>query len=447
MNKLHRVTLASVLASSLCISCSDDNESAASQTTDCGDCAANEQCLGGTCVRTTGGEPRPDASLGRDTASSARDSEPLDTVDTRPDEVDDSGDATDAAETADVGETQPDIPEIPPIAVAIDAPEMDSVFESGTVVEFIGLIGDERYTAGELSPEWSSNRDGVLAGGDVSETGRVSFSTDELSPGDHLITLTVDATDGNQGLATLQIGVCGWSETETFTDGLGLDEWRVFGDAVHDERGWLELTGNTRSRKGAIYNTGRPVLSGDIRLQLRIATGSCYEPGPCASTDGADGFAMSIFAATSEDELAAIVGAGHSGGGLGYGVSGDYGAMEVDGFHIEFDTYRNLFNGDTEFHSDPTAANHIAVTLDGDPGNHVLWTDFPTLEDNQWHQIDLEITGSHVTVDVDETTVIDDDVEGFDFKGGYIGFSGTTGYYTNYHRVDDLRVMQNCTVD
>ena len=41
-------------------------------------------------------------------------------------------------------------------------------------------------------------------------------------------------------------------------------------------------------------------------------------------------------------------------------------------------------------------------------------------------------------------TVIDQRVEGLDFKGGYIGFSGTTGYYTNFHRFDDLRTRPAC---
>jgi hypothetical protein len=30
------------------------------------------------------------------------------------------------------------------------------------------------------------------------------------------------------------------------------------------------------------------------------------------------------------------------------------------------------------------------------------------------------------------------------FRGGYIFFSGSTGYYTNYHRFDDLNVVHTC---
>ena len=28
---------------------------------------------------------------------------------------------------------------------------------------------------------------------------------------------------------------------------------------------------------------------------------------------------------------------------------------------------------------------------------------------------------------------------------GSAGFSGSTGYYYNYHRIDDLQIVQSCT--
>ncbi|MBL6976385.1 MAG: hypothetical protein ISR64_11680 [Deltaproteobacteria bacterium] len=33
-----------------------------------------------------------------------------------------------------------------------------------------------------------------------------------------------------------------------------------------------------------------------------------------------------------------------------------------------------------------------------------------------------------------------------DFRGGFIGYSGTTGYYMNQHGFDDLQILQECLV-
>ena len=37
-------------------------------------------------------------------------------------------------------------------------------------------------------------------------------------------------------------------------------------------------------------------------------------------------------------------------------------------------------------------------------------------------------------------------VPDFLFWGGYIGFTETTGFYTNYHRFDELQILQECWV-
>jgi len=55
--------------------------------------------------------------------------------------------------------------------------------------------------------------------------------------------------------------------------------------------------------------------------------------------------------------------------------------MEVNAFHIEFDTYYSEYNGDSELHTDPTPINHIGVMLNGDPGNHLLWAEIPGICD------------------------------------------------------------------
>lgn len=49
-------------------------------------------------------------------------------------------------------------------------------------------------------------------------------------------------------------------------------------------------------------------------------------------------------------------------------------------------------------------------------------------------------------VTLDGLPAIDGLVPGLDLRGGFIGFSGSTGYYSNYHRFDDLQILQECLV-
>ena len=219
-----------------------------------------------------------------------------------------------------------------------------------------------------------------------------------------------------------------------FNADLSSSEWLIVGDAYREPAGWLELTGLAGGQQGAIFYLGSVLSRGDTEISLRVSTGQCILPGPCASlADGADGFALSIFGVGGVVELANLLAEARPGEGLGYAVT----PRAVDAFHIEFDTYHNAI--------DPTLGNHVAITLNGDPTNHLLWTETPTLENNAWHDIVLRIAGAQVTVLMDGVTVIDADVPGLDFKGGYIGFTGSTGGSTNYHRIDDLQIVQACT--
>jgi len=228
--------------------------------------------------------------------------------------------------------------------------------------------------------------------------------------------------------------VCPTIPALDFNADLTSSDWLIVGDAYREPAGWLELTGLAGGQQGAIFYLGSTLSRGDTEISLRVSTGQCPLPGPCASTaDGADGFAMSIFGVTGVAELANLLAAARPGEGLGYAVT----PTVVDAFHIEFDTYHNAI--------DPTLGNHVAITLNGDPTNHILWTETPTLENNAWHDIVLRIAGIHVTVLMDGVTVIDADAPGLDFKGGYIGFTGSTGGSTNYHRIDDLQIVQACT--
>jgi hypothetical protein len=258
----------------------------------------------------------------------------------------------------------------------------------------------------------------------------------DTEPADTAVADTTDTTVEDTTDTTVEdtTPICPEIPLLDFNADLSSSEWLIVGDAYREPAGWLELTGLAGGQQGAIFYLGSVLSRGDTEISLRVSTGQCILPGPCDSlADGADGFALSIFGVGGVVELANLLAEARPGEGLGYAVT----PRAVDAFHIEFDTYHNAI--------DPTLVNHVAITLNGDPTNHLLWTETPTLENNAWHDIVLRIAGAQVTVLMDGVTVIDADVPGLDFKGGYIGFTGSTGGSTNYHRIDDLQIVQACT--
>ena len=56
------------------------------------------------------------------------------------------------------------------------------------------------------------------------------------------------------------------------------------------------------------------------------------------------------------------------------------------------------------------------------------------------------LNGANILVLLDEVEVMNDFISDFSFRGGYIGFTGSTGYYTNYHRFDNLQILDDCIV-
>jgi len=298
-----------------------------------------------------------------------------------------------------------------------------------------GRVTSSRFAVGELTLAWSSDRDGPLAGLTPDPaTGEFAWSVAGLTPGRHLLTLLATSPDGGRDEAQVEVAVCSWPPAYTFDSGIGTGEWRLYGHATWDPGGWIEVTGNQTDRKGAIYRVSRKINPGDLRMEFRIATGG---------GSGADGFSVNIINAPDVPALENLVALGRAGGCLAYGTDNGYcGTTPMSAFHVEFDTW---YNGEAQL-QDPTRDNHVEITLNGDPGAHYAWVAVPSLEDLVWRHVAVRTRGSRVTAWIDGAVVIDQQIPGFSFDGGYVGVSGSTGAYTNYHRFDDLRLYDECVV-
>ena len=426
------------------------------------DCARGQTCVSGSCVEgavdsgsedtatdtgriDTGSEDSgadTDPAADTATADTAVDTDPADTgaddtavEDTTADT--DPGDTTVDDTTVDdttVDDTTDTTPPAPTWELRLFSPIDGDAFRAGDPNHLLGELVSDTLDFATVEVSVVSSIDGLVGIVTPGATGRFELSLAGLTGGRHTLTVrAVDASSTEQ-TATVAIAVCPTIPALDFNADLTSSDWLIVGDASREPAGWLELTGLAGGQQGAIFYLGSTLSRGDTEISLRVSTGQCPLPGPCDSpADGADGFAMSIIGLTGVAELANLLAAARPGEGLGYAVT----PTVVDAFHIEFDTYHNAI--------DPTLGNHVAITLNGDPTNHILWTETPTLENNAWHDIVLRIEGIHVTVLMDGVTVIDADAPGLDFKGGYIGFTGSTGGSTNYHRIDDLQIVQACT--
>ena len=325
----------------------------------------------------------------------------------------------------------------------ITSPPDETVYVMGAEVLLTGTVGDPVYDFAELTVTWEIAGDTTLFVGPPEADGSTQTTLTTAWEGVYTIVLRVENPAGLQTTATIVLHVCGGGNIETFDQPITQGQpWKTYGYAFWDPGGWLDMTDNDTWADGAVFNVVDLVNPGNVEIHISICTGGGSPPGMPGMPGfdmGADGYALSVVDVDSVDELEAFINGAQNGGCLAYGVSGGCGSMPLTAFHVEFDTYYNQGNPI----NDPTTANHIAITLHGDPGNHVLWAEY-FLEDLAWHDIVIKTVGTLITVTVDGAEIISGTIPLFEFHGGYIGFSGSTGAGSNYHRVDNLQVVQDC---
>jgi hypothetical protein len=338
-------------------------------------------------------------------------------------------------ETSDTGEpgtnteTYTDTGEQVPLTLDVDNVPIEPV-EHGSLTHLIGHI-----TGWTIDTEliWMSDGGVEISRPLPDSDGTLTLDLTPLDPGWHSLTLM--ATRGEDiETYVISLGLCEDPPPESFSTSPDPALWSLYGNAYWDSNGWIEITGIGEGSEGQIFKTDRAIDSGNFTVSFDIATGG-------GINGGADGFALSVWDVPNPTALETLLEKTQPGGCLGYGLSADCGNASYRGFHIEFDTWHN--GGDPV--QDPTAANHIGILLNGDAGSHYLWAEVPSLEDLQWRSIRVETVASYVTVYMDGRSIMEGDISGFTFEGGYLGVSGSTGWASNYHRFDNLD-LEGCVV-
>ncbi|MFM2161372.1 MAG: hypothetical protein RLZZ383_884 [Pseudomonadota bacterium] len=353
-----------------------------------------------------------------------------------PDKPADTGPATSPEETDVLFDTAASPPALDPLRLRVlIAPD---TVEDGQPVH-LELALDGASDLATVTVGVRSDRDGGLLPFQLDPARGVFVWDGTLSPGQHTLNVRANADDGRVATLDLYVGICQWPPLESFDASAPPVGWTAYGAAYLEPAGWLEITGNTYNRRGAYFRTGARVNPGDVRIVFDIATGG----GDSLGNSGADGYALSVVDVPDVPTLEAWINSTAAGGCLGYGsvppCSGAPG-NPVNAFHIEFDTW---YNGE---YGDQSQQNHIAVALDGNPTNPIAYLAVPNLEDLVWRTVEVRTVGQTVEVYVDGRIAIQTTVPGFQFDGGYIGVSGSTGSATNEHRFDNLRVYDRCVV-
>jgi hypothetical protein len=186
--------------------------------------------------------------------------------------------------------------------------------------------------------------------------------------------------------------------------------WSYSGNAYRDaQNGYIVLTSNKDLQVGNIW------LNQDIASPFTIEFR--YKAG---EGTGADGLTLMFYKDKNYEP--------GKGGWLGF--SPETGEV-APGYGIEFDNYEN-----SDF-SDPTE-RHIALIKDS-VVNHLRSAVDQRTEDNQWHQVKVEVNTRSIVVYVDGDQVINFDGD-IDTNYGGLGFSAATWSCNNWHLIDDVRI-------
>jgi hypothetical protein len=336
------------------------------------------------------------------------------------------GDDTLLVETDDPDEPTVSVPitSAPDAApsLVITAPSGGDVLPASGDVDLVAEVADDVDPDTALSVVWETDAAGGIgaAAGDGTGVSTLAWAAADRPSGPQ--TLTATLTDACDNTVSQSVEVCGQAGYDA--DNLDLSSWTFEGGASWDAtNGWVQLTPNTTYQVGSAFQTGTATTGDNVTVAFRFYMGD---------GTGADGFAIT---ALDTDRMTGTLGS--AGGCLGYG----YGAgceplqLALPGWTIEVDTFYNAS-------WDPTQDDHVAFMFDGNPAAVEAWSALPEMEDTGWHTMEITVAAPRVTVSIDGTVYIDQDIPGFYAFPAYVGFSAATGGQTNLHLIDALTVTE-----
>ncbi len=307
-------------------------------------------------------------------------------------------------------------------SITVTAPTSGDILPTTGDVSLTVQVSDDVDPPGSLAVAWQSDASGTVGAATPDSAGvaTLAWTSGDRTAGDQLLTATVTDSCGNT--ASTDLAVC--QQAGYDSDNLDLSSWTFAASASWDAtNGWLELTPAGQYLVGSAFQTGAATTGDNVTIAFRFFVGN---------GTGADGFAVT---ALNIDEMGETLGS--AGGCLGYGNGAGCEPRKpaLPGWTIEVDTF---YNADI----DPTPDDHVAFLFDGDQGAVQAWAALPEMEDTGWHTMEITVAAPRVTVTVDGTAYIDQDIAGDYAFPAYVGFTAATGGSTNQHLIDALTVTE-----
>ena len=304
--------------------------------------------------------------------------------------------------------------------VELVEPQVDEVIAEQAAVELVAVVTDAQDDPTLLEVEFSSDTSGVIGTTPANSTGEATmlWAAEDRTEGMQTVTVRVTDTCGNSEYDSAEI--CQQAGYEA--DELDIGTWNFSGSASWDSsNAWVELTPATTSQLGSAFQTATTLDGASISIAFEFFIGN---------GSGADGLAMTVI---DTSRMTSYL--GNAGGCIGYGSHSecDGSGPGLPGWSVEVDTYQNGH--------DPTADDHVAMSIDGDVANPQAWATLPEMEDTGWHTFEAVLDSGHLTVEIDGAAYIDQAVTVSSFPA-YVGFTAGTGALTNEHLIRSLTVTE-----
>ena len=197
-------------------------------------------------------------------------------------------------------------------SVSLTSPPDGSAYDEGSSITFQAIADDDFDASPALTVSWSSDRDGALEGGTPPDgSGAVEYTTANLTPGNHTITLLVVDSQGESGQDTVGLTI---NEVPDAPDvvvvhpvdgepGLEGEDFTFVAKVSDEQDDPTLLTVSFKSDVDGEFCTPTPDAIGVATCDAQLSGGDHVLTYTVTDTSGQTGEATTYFAVTSTEEV------------------------------------------------------------------------------------------------------------------------------------------------